>query len=84
MTVDYETELPCAACGSDVPTPLEGGYWQDGAELTCTDCGAVNHVSCDEDGVVFSFYKCRHGKRDDEACDLCEIEDGSGVGEVAT
>jgi hypothetical protein len=78
--------LDCELCGSEIvgahPTP---GWYSDGEAITCTDCLAVNHVSCDaESDPYVSSYDCRHGKEDAEACDLCEIEESGGVGEVAT
>ena len=77
--------VPCAACSDDLQTPHADGLWYDGDALKCEGCGAVNHISFDgeDDGVYVSFYDCKHGKRDDEACDECELEFGDGVGEVA-
>lgn len=78
------TLLGCDLCGSEIvgknPRP---GWYHDGEAITCGDCGAVNRVSCDaESDPYVSGYVCKHGVSDDKACDLCEIEDGAGVGEV--
>lgn len=78
------TLLACDLCGSEIagadPRP---GWYSDGESLTCSDCGAINSVSCDgEEDPYVSGYTCRHGKHSVDACDLCEIEEGGGVGEV--
>ncbi len=82
--------LDCGNCGLELdPRDPEGAYWDD-REYRCEDCGATNKVSVDEpDGeddhgdVYVSSWTCRHGKDDDTTCDLCEIEEAGGVGEVA-
>lgn len=84
MTYPEPTLLECDLCGAELlgkdPRP---GYYGDGEELKCTDCGAIMHVSCDgESDHYVNGYVCRHGMDDETQCDLCEIQDGSGVGET--
>jgi len=78
--------LDCELCGLAIASShLEPGWYQDGEEIECGGCRAINHISCDEESDPYvSSFDCRHGKHSDEACDLCEIEEGGGVGEVAT
>lgn len=72
MSVENDC-LACACCGADIPSPRANGFYADSEELKCDDCAAVNVVSIDEDeGAYISFYRCEHGLRDDELCDLCE------------
>lgn len=79
--------LDCDFCGSAiVSAELRNppGYYSDGEAITCGDCLAVNHISCDEESDAYvSSFDCKHGKHSNEPCDLCEIEEGGGVGEVA-
>jgi len=86
MTTEPPNLLCCDLCGDEIagrdPRP---GWYHDDEEIVCSGCGAKNHVSCDaESDPYVSGYVCRHGKDDETPCDLCEIEDGCGVGEVAT
>jgi hypothetical protein len=85
--------IDCLLCGAELPgsrpaTPgqaYEPNWYHDEDRLKCEDCGATNHVSVDEDGEAYvSSYDCVHGKGDAEACDVCEIEHGGGVGEAGT
>jgi hypothetical protein len=81
---DSYTMLDCGICGLALlgkdPRP---GRYSDGEEIKCTDCGAVNSISCDGEAYPYvSGYVCQHGKDSDTLCDQCEIEDGGGVGEV--
>jgi hypothetical protein len=85
--IDEVQMLDCGLCGSAIVSSTPGllpGWYSDGESITCGDCHAVNHVSCDSETEPYvSYYDCRHGKPDTDACDLCEIEEGGGVGEVA-
>lgn len=66
--------LDCGNCGFAIsgadPRP---GWYLDGEDVTCADCGTVNGISCDsEESPHVSHWTCKHGKDDEEPCDECE------------
>lgn len=64
-------------CGLDLDIVPER-LLHDGEEIECSDCHSKNIISIDEDeGAFLSRYICRHGKREDEPCAPCEIEDAA-------
>jgi DNA-directed RNA polymerase subunit RPC12/RpoP len=83
------TPFDCACCGLENDVP--GAEFSDSDYFTCTDCGARSFftvdIEYDDDGediseVYVGHYECKHSKHEEDACDLCEIEFGGGVGEV--
>lgn len=81
---DQLSLLDCDRCGAAITgRDQRPGWYHDGEDILCTDCGASNSISCDgESDPYVSGYVCRHGKPSDEPCDQCEIEDSGGGGEV--
>lgn len=45
----------------------------DGNEYRC-ECGAAVVMSVDAEDTYVSHYLCKHGKRDDEPCTVCDAE----------
>lgn len=78
MTADLlgcgNDDCGAALIGRD-PRP---GRYSDGEAIVCSDCGATNHVSVDDqhekDGacdIYVSSWHCVHGRWDHEPCDDC-------------
>lgn len=79
------SKLPCESCGSGLQGHGNAGdVYQDADKIICGDCGATNCIHVDAEDVHVMFFRCRHDKLDDETCDLCEIEEMGGIGEVAS
>ncbi len=69
--------LECDHCGGElVGKDPRLGWYHDCEVIECPDCQAQNLISCDAESVYVSSWVCRHDKRDDEPCELCEIEIG--------
>ncbi len=84
MTLSCAPDLAsCALCGDEIPGIDGTDIYADGEMYTCRGCQAVHRADYDDDekGMCLDLYKCRHNRLADVACDLCEIEDGAGVGE---
>ncbi len=76
----------CLFCGSDVnPARADRLVYEDD-EKECGDCGATLIVGTEpiDDDEVDAYWtsesQCRHDKRHNDPCCLCEDEDGIGTG----
>lgn len=78
---DEAALLDCGSCGAEIqggdPRP---GYYHDGEDIVCQDCGSTNSISVDaESDPYVGHWTCRHGKDDETPCDQCERENGVAV-----
>lgn len=73
--------LDCGNCGAEiVGSHPRAGWYSDGEDIVCPDCGTTNTVSCDDETDPYvGHWTCKHGKHDEEPCDQCEIENGVAV-----
>jgi len=73
--------MDCANCGLELPRS-EGNLYGGDDEIVCLDCKATNHIGIDDDRdeVYVSRFTCRHGKDDEDACDLCAAIDAATEG----
>lgn len=72
---DDLSPIDCGCCGLEIHgKDPRVGWYSDSEAIFCTECGAVNHVSVDEDGdgAYVSGWTCKHGRDDEVPCKECD------------